>query len=51
MWPVELLSRHELGWVLDTLARDLVLQLIDNPGGGEYEEPRDPHWWDRYPGW
>lgn len=49
-WPVALLSRHELVWVLDTLARDLVLQLTDNPGGAEYEQPRDPHWWDRYPG-
>lgn len=49
--PVELLARHELVWVLDTLARDLVLQLTDNPGGGEYDEPRDPGWWDRYPGW
>ncbi len=51
VWPVELVSRLELAWVMDTLARDLVLQLTDNPGGEEYTKPRDPHWWDRYPGW
>ena len=51
VWPVELVSRLELAWVLDTLARDLVLQLTDNPAGGECQEPRDPAWWDRYPGW
>lgn len=50
-WPVELLSRLELVWVLDTLARDLVAQLTDKPGGTEYSIPPDPHWWDRYPGW
>jgi ADP-ribosylglycohydrolase len=51
IWPVELLSRLELVWVMDTLARDLVLQLTESPGGGEYEPPKDPYWWDRYPGW
>lgn len=51
VWPVDLLSRLELMWVLDTLARDLVLQLTEGPGGAEYTPPRDPHWWDRYPGW
>ncbi|MFJ4185117.1 ADP-ribosylglycohydrolase family protein [Kitasatospora sp. NPDC089509] len=49
--PVELLSRLELGWVLDTLARDLLQQYVDSPGGGEYLPARDPHWWERYPGW
>lgn len=49
--PVELLSRHELAWTLDTLARDAVLELSDSPGGHGYDTPRDPHWWDRYPGW
>ncbi|MFD7450112.1 ADP-ribosylglycohydrolase family protein [Kitasatospora sp. NPDC059827] len=47
--PVELLSRLELAWVLDTLARDLLQQYVDSPGGGEYVPARDPHWWDRYP--
>ncbi len=50
-WPVELLSRLELAWVLDTLARDLVAQLTWAPGGSEYCAPQDPHWWTRYPGW
>ncbi|MFD8781248.1 ADP-ribosylglycohydrolase family protein [Kitasatospora sp. NPDC059599] len=48
--PVDLLSRLELAWVLDTLARDLLQQYVDSPGGGEYVPARDPHWWDRYPG-
>jgi ADP-ribosylglycohydrolase len=49
--PADLLSRHELAWVLDTLARDAVSELIDSPGGSEHQPPRDPHWWSRYPGW
>ena len=49
--PVDLVSRHELAWVLDTLARDAVQELVDSPGGSEFEAPRDPHWWSRYPGW
>jgi ADP-ribosylglycohydrolase/protein-tyrosine phosphatase len=49
--PVDLISRHELAWILDTLARDLVVQLTDSPSGGEYTAGWDPHWWDRYPGW
>lgn len=49
--PVDLVSRHELAWVLDTLARDAVLELTDSPGGNEYEPPRDRHWLSRYPGW
>lgn len=48
--PVELLSRLELAWVLDTLARDLLQQFTDSPGGGDHVPARDPHWWDRYPG-
>ncbi|MFE2699520.1 ADP-ribosylglycohydrolase family protein [Streptomyces mirabilis] len=48
--PVNLLSRHELAWVLDTLARDLIAQLTDSPSGSEYTTGWDPHWWDRYPG-
>ncbi|WP_112466841.1 ADP-ribosylglycohydrolase family protein [Streptomyces triticisoli] len=49
--PVDLVSRHELAWVLDTLARDLVAQIVDSPSGGGYGGGWDPHWWDRYPGW
>ncbi|MFG2454731.1 ADP-ribosylglycohydrolase family protein [Streptomyces sp. NPDC048512] len=49
--PVDLVSRHELAWVLDTLARDLTAQLADLPGGTEYTSGWDPTWLDRYPGW
>lgn len=49
--PAPLLSRHELAWVLDTLARDLTAQLEDSPSGSEYIKGWDPYWWDRYPGW
>ncbi|MFD6903670.1 ADP-ribosylglycohydrolase family protein [Streptomyces sp. NPDC060077] len=49
--PVDLVSRHELSWVLDTLARDLLTQAIDSPSGSEYVEGWDPYWWSRYPGW
>lgn len=49
--PVDLVSRHELAWVLDTLARDLVMELDDSPSGSEYIPGWDPHWWNRYPGW
>ncbi|MEU0677973.1 ADP-ribosylglycohydrolase family protein [Streptomyces sp. NPDC006172] len=49
--PVDLVSRHELAWVLDTLARDLVAQLTDSPSGGEYVSGWDPLWQVRYPGW
>ncbi|MFJ7096509.1 hypothetical protein ACIQWL_40770 [Streptomyces mirabilis] len=41
--PVGLVSRHELAWVLDTLARDLVAQLTDSPSGSEYTTGWDPH--------
>ncbi|WP_196467463.1 hypothetical protein [Planomonospora sp. ID91781] len=51
IWPVELISRLELVWVMDTLARDLALQITESPAGGEYESGEDPFWWDRYPGW
>lgn len=49
--PVDLVSRHELAWVLDTLARDLLAELTDSPSGSEYVPGWDPHWWSRYPGW
>jgi ADP-ribosylglycohydrolase len=49
--PVDLVSRLELAWVADTLARDLIRQFVDGPGGTGYTSPSDPHWWDRYPGW
>jgi ADP-ribosylglycohydrolase len=48
--PVEDVSRLELGWTVDTLARDLVAQVLDRPGGSEYGEAADRHWWGRYPG-
>lgn len=46
-----LMGRLELGWVVDTLARDLVSQELDHPAGSEYFAAPDPHWWTRYPGW
>ncbi|HYN97534.1 MAG TPA: ADP-ribosylglycohydrolase family protein [Pilimelia sp.] len=49
--PVDWVSRLELAWVADTLARDLVRQLTESPAGSEYAEASDPNWWDRYPGW
>jgi hypothetical protein len=49
--PVDLVSRHELVWVLETLARDLVAQIVDSPSGGGYGGGWDPHWWGRYLGW
>ncbi|MFG2470129.1 ADP-ribosylglycohydrolase family protein [Streptomyces canus] len=49
--PVDLVSRHELAWVLDALAHDLIAQITDRPSGGEYTAGWDEHWWDRYPGW
>jgi len=48
--PVELVARLELGWAVDTLARDLVAQVEERPGGSEYQQPADRHWWSRYPG-
>ncbi|MEU0850661.1 ADP-ribosylglycohydrolase family protein [Streptomyces flaveolus] len=49
--PVDLVSRHELMWVLDTLARDLLSEMNDSPSGSEYIPGWDPYWWVRYPGW
>ncbi|MFF9813370.1 ADP-ribosylglycohydrolase family protein [Streptomyces sp. NPDC014006] len=49
--PTDLIARHELAWVLDTLARDMTLELDDSPSGMEYVPAWDPHWWERYPGW
>ncbi|WP_229401415.1 ADP-ribosylglycohydrolase family protein [Micromonospora okii] len=48
--PVDLVSRLELAWVADVLARDLLSQFVDGPSGSEYAPAADPHWWDRYPG-
>ncbi|MHB9857144.1 ADP-ribosylglycohydrolase family protein [Streptomyces sp. YIM S03343] len=48
--PVDLVSRHELAWVLGTLAHDLIAQITDRPSGTEYTAGWDEHWWDRYPG-
>ncbi|MFF3947055.1 ADP-ribosylglycohydrolase family protein [Streptomyces sp. NPDC001902] len=50
-FPVDVVSRHELVWVVDTLARDLVAENLDGPSGSEYVPGWDPHWRDRYPGW
>ncbi|MGW2723803.1 ADP-ribosylglycohydrolase family protein [Streptomyces sp. NPDC001492] len=49
--PMDLVSRHELAWVLDALARDMLSEIIDSPSGSEYVQGWDPYWWDRYPGW
>ena len=62
--PPSLVSRLELAWIADTLARDLVSEINDSPGGHEtltkaesgiyqvgWEEGADPRWWQRYPGW
>ncbi|MGV9264082.1 ADP-ribosylglycohydrolase family protein [Kitasatospora sp. NPDC003701] len=49
--PAGLLSRLELAWVIDTLARDLLQEYVDSPGGGDYRPARDPLWRARYPGW
>lgn len=48
--PVDWLSRLELAWTADTLARDLVTQVEDSPSGGEYVPAINPYWWSRYPG-
>ena len=48
--PVDLVSRLEVGWVLDTLARDLVTELLHHPSGDEDTQADDPRWWQRYPG-
>lgn len=48
--PVDLVSRHELAWVLDTLARGMLSEIVDSPSGSEYVAGWDPYWWDRYPG-
>lgn len=53
--PVEVVNRLELGWVMDTLARDLALQVTTNQAGSGwkgdgYEDPLNPYWDVRYPG-
>ena len=55
--PTRLISRLELGWVMDALARDLALQTRENQVGAGWKSespdpvpPLDP-WWDtKYPG-
>lgn len=62
--PIDELSRCELVWVADTLARDLVTQFTSSPDGqeswtqtapGQYNvgwaDGSEPGWWQRYPGW
>jgi ADP-ribosylglycohydrolase len=48
--PVDWLSRLELVWPGDTLARDLAREFLESPSGAAYAAPTDPDWWDRYPG-
>lgn len=49
--PVEWVSRLELAWVADILARDLMAEFADQPSGTEYTPGPDPQWQARYPGW
>lgn len=49
--PVDLVSRLELAWVADVLARDMISEFMDSPSGYEYGGASDPTWWNRYPGW
>ncbi len=62
--PVRLVSRLELVWVADVLARDLARELVPTPDGRPASVPvgpepvaasrppgDDPDWLDRYPGW
>ncbi|MFJ9041086.1 ADP-ribosylglycohydrolase family protein [Streptomyces sp. NPDC102406] len=49
--PTDLVSRHELAWVIDTLARDMVSEIVDSPSGSDHVPGWDPHWRSRYPGW
>ncbi|SDT66962.1 ADP-ribosylglycohydrolase [Actinoplanes derwentensis] len=49
--PLDWVSRLELAWVADVLARDLIAEFVDKPSGTEYTPGGDPHWWNRYPGW
>ncbi|MBB5114472.1 ADP-ribosylglycohydrolase [Micromonospora echinospora] len=49
--PVGLVSRLELAWVADILARDLITEFVDRPSGSGYGDATDPNWWNRYPGW
>lgn len=48
--PVDLVNRHELSWVLDTLARDLLTEVTESPGGGWGVTGWDSHGDSRYPG-
>lgn len=49
--PGGLLSRLEIGWAADQLARDALLEVTRHPSGSDYGPPADPTWWMRYPGW
>ncbi len=51
VFPVPWLSRLELVWVVDSLARDMVREMNEGPSGGDYRPTTDPYWWRRYPGW
>lgn len=49
--PEGSVSRLEIGWVADRLARDAFAEVTSSPGGTEYSPAEDPTWWGRYPGW
>lgn len=62
--PAEEVSRLELAWVVDTLAHDMIIELLDLPCGHEvwtveksglnvvgWEVGPEPDWNDRYPPW
>jgi ADP-ribosylglycohydrolase len=49
--PVDWVSRLELAWVADVLARDFLAEFVDHPSGSEFDPAPDPRWWNRYPGW
>lgn len=51
VFPVDLASRLELGWVMDSLARDLTLELRENQAGSDWHAAIDPRWWSRYAGY
>lgn len=44
--PVDLVSRLELAWVADTLARDIVTEVVDKPD--EAYDCSEPRWHERY---
>ncbi|HOB05802.1 MAG TPA: ADP-ribosylglycohydrolase family protein [Propionibacteriaceae bacterium] len=47
--PADLVARHELGWVMDGLGRDICQQLTTYPGGNRGGRPALPGWLAKYP--